>query len=124
MKILLPALALLFAPIAQTAAAQAPPPAQKALLKGDWQAIDDASSVMRIRATMPSGGDIGNLMLIADRSCYGTNSKPNGKWHLEDFDANCCMVVSVSATVLKIRPEDGKGVISTYKRRAAPASKK
>ena len=116
--------ALLFALVAQTAAAQAPPPAQKALLKGDWQAINDASDIMRVRAEVlpdePAGD--GMLMLIADRSCEG--GKPKGSWYLEDFDGNCCVVVSVNATMLKIKPASGQGTISTYKRRPAPTRKK
>lgn len=124
--------ALSFALVAENAAAQAPPPAQKALLKGDWQAPNDASDIIHVSEKLPAKPAAnGTALVIADHSCGGTDlgdnaisTKPDGSWYLEDADGECSVVVSVSATKLEISPVGGRGNTNTYKRRPAPVRKK
>ena len=125
-------LALLFAAGAEIAAAQAPPPAQKALLKGDWQAIKDASDILHVSEKLPAKPAAkGMTLVIADRPCVyndpgdGTGGKLNGSWYLEVADGEDCFgVVSVSATKLEISDLSSHHNVTIYKRRTTPARKK
>ncbi len=117
-------LTVCFATLVHAAAAQAPPPAQKTLLKGTWQAPNDASDIIYVSDKLPAKPAAnGTALVIADRSCEG--GKSNGSWYLEEGGGEfCSVVVSVSATKLEISPVGGHGNTNVYKRRQAPARKK
>ena len=123
---------LLFAAGTRFAAAQAPLPAQKALLKGDWQAVKDASDILHVVEKSSAKHAVkGTTLLIADRPCVfndpgdGTGGKPDGSWYLESAAGeDCSVVVSATANKLEISDLSSQHNVAIYKRRTATVHKK
>ncbi len=111
---------MFFLSLAATAAAQAPPPAQKALLLGYWADPENPTDCFRITAKDVSSHSCGGTDLGGTR----ISTKPDGSWYVLDKDGECSVVVLVTAKRLEMSPVGGRGNTLVYKRCPASARKK